>query len=390
MTAWPDDGGLVWSIDAFLDGHPGWRRRGRFAYGPCPACGRVGKAWLTAGLDGRPRVGCWSCGDWRGVKEGLGLSHARVWLRRAPLRLVPEPSSNAPDMVADADRLDAVYGVFLRHLPMSPEARWGALVEARGLPEHLVARLGALVGPVPTVGRTWNATRAALVADLHAVAPADFLDRVPELSRRAGGTFAVLHTRQHARYFEPWRDEHGRVVALRAYLGPQHVPKYLVSPGRTGAMVHFARGVDAAASDQVPWVFTEGWMKAEVAAHAMGCVAVGLPGISSRGAWARAIEAHQRLAPEAPAYVAFDAEAWTTRPDHAVLTLDFALALEHATGRAAGFAVWDARVNAAGRVAPKGIDDAIAAGVAVVLTDRAGLGRVLGPALDSWESARAA
>ncbi len=293
-------------------------------------------------------------------------------------------------MVADAEVLDAVYRVLLRHLELDAAGRDHVLCQQRGFSEALRDTVGPLIGPVPADGAAWMRLRERIVAELRPVASYETLIRVPELSARASRGLALLHTRLEAEYFEPWRDEQGRIVALRAYMGRDAEPKYMATGGRWGPMIHMAVGVPRAEVSAAAWVFTVGWMKAESVAHTSGCVAVALPGVSSRGAWARALQMKQELAPATPAFVAFDAEVWTTRPDIAVFALDFALAAEHASGRPAGFAVWDAAVGANGRPSPKGIDDAIAAGVEIEFTDRHGLGARLGPAIELWEDGRAA
>lgn len=371
---------------------PGWRQRARGLWrGPCPACSSRTGGWLVARDDGSARVGCWSCGDWKAVRDALGVTDARrSWRAPRPPHARATDGPRTLDMEADADVLDAVYLVLLSHLEFDDAGRQRVLGDDRGMAASLRDRVGALIGPVPRDRRNWERTRRAIVADLRTVAPFETLARVPELAARANQSLAVLHTRTHARYFEPWRDERGRIVALRAYMGRDAEPKYLATAGRWGPMVHFATGVPRDQIESVPWVFTEGWMKAEVAAHALGCVGVALPGVNSRGSWARALRAKQELAPHAPAVVAFDAEVWTTRPDITVHALDLALAIEHASGRPAEFAVWDAAVDEGGAVTPKGIDDAIVAGVPVRITDRAGFGTYLGPALERWEAGRAA
>ena len=379
------------SLDALRDRLPSGRVQGRFARGTCPVCESRTGAWITVTEDGRALAGCFSCGDWRGLRAALGIEEEGKGWRTGRFRPRPDGHGDAPDMVADADRLDAVYRVLLNHLSMTADQRRNALGRDRGIPLGIRNRMAPLLGPVPADAAAWRNTHAGIVADLLRVAAPEFLRRVPEIAAREGNSYAVLPTRRHAQYLEPWTDERGRIVALRAYMGrraPDH--KYLVTKGRWGPLAHFAFGVDPSASPHAPWVFTEGWMKAEVLAHHLGAVGVAFPGVTARSSWPRGIEALQRLAPDAPAYVAFDAEVWTTRLDLAVSALDLARAIEDATGRPAGFAVWDTTVGADGKVVPKGIDDAIAAGASVHLVDRAAFAAYLGPTLEAWERADAA
>lgn len=377
------------AFDALLVRLGGLRPHGRGARGPCPICDSRTGCWARVHEDGSVRVGCFACGDWKSLRALAGLDGS------TPLRFLPRPPSahaaRAPKMVEDADLLDAVYRVLLDALPMPADERRNVLGRARGIPADVRERMGALMGPVPADAGEWAQRRRKLVDDLRAVASYEFLVRVPEFARRANHSLAVLHTRTEAKYFEPWRDEEGRIVALRAYMGKQtEGPKYLATGGRTGPLAHFAFGVDRAQAATSRWVLTEGWMKAEVAAHALGVVAVGFPGATTKQSWARALEVIQRTAPAAPVSIAFDADAWTTNPDIAVAALELAYLVEEVTGRPAEFAVWDTRIDADGSVTPKGLDDAIAAGVEVRFVDRAGFGAFLGLALDAWEYADAA
>lgn len=385
----PAGGGAALTLADLASRREGWRVRGASARGPCPVCGSRTGGWAQVHDDGLPRVGCFSCGDWRGLLLAFGLDGGSPLAGR-PFHPPPSDSLEpAPDLVADAGILDAVYRVLLDAFPLSAEGRRNALGRDRGIPPEIRETMPPLLGPVPS-GPDWPRRHGAIVAALRRVAPDAFLRRVPELSARAGGSFAVLPARRRALYFEPWADELGRVVALRAYMGRRAPVKYLTSKGRVGPLVHFAFGVPRAQAARAPWVFTEGWMKAEVAARHLGAAGVGFPGVTARSSWRRAIQVKAALAPEAPAYVAFDAEVWLTRLDLARAALELAFELEEAAGRPAGFAVWDATVDAEGKVTPKGIDDAVAAGVEVRLVPRAGFAAVLEPTVDAWEGADAA
>ena len=386
----PWDAGRVLRLEDLADRVEGSRVRGALVRGRCPCCESRTGFWATVVSGGHARVGCWSCGDWRGIRSALGLdvSGDRVGPHFVPPRKRALPS--APDMVADADALHAVYSVLARHLQMSADQRRNALGRDRGIPPAIRDAMPALLGPVPMQPGVLRALHRALVSDLRSVAMPEFLRRVPELAAREGGSYALFPTGRAALYFEPWRDELGRTVALRAYMGRRAEARYLTSRGRTGPLVHFAFGVPAAETSRVPWVFTEGWMKAEVLAHALGAVGVAFAGVHMRSAWPRALEVLQRMAPDAPAYVAFDAEVWTTRPDLTLAALDLARTIEHATGRAAGFTAWDATVDGDGHARPKGIDDAIVAGTTVRFLDRLAFGAYMGPALAVWERVDAA
>jgi hypothetical protein len=75
--------------------------------------------------------------------------------------------------------------------------------------------MSPLLGPVPADPASWRRLHDQLIPALKHAAPDAFLRRVPELAARESGSFAVP-TRRRALYFEPWTDELGRVVALRA------------------------------------------------------------------------------------------------------------------------------------------------------------------------------
>jgi hypothetical protein len=379
------------SLADFVAGLTGWRIRGRHGRGPCPCCDSSTGGWVGVAPDGGLRVGCHACGDWKALRTAFGLDEGDT--RRRPRFAPPKPwrqRGNAPDLMADADALDRVYRAFLRHLPMTADQRRNVLGRDRGLSPELRSKLPPLLAPVPTDPTAWRHVHRGLVDDLRVVAPDEFLARVPELERREGNGYAVLPWRRDARYFEPWADEEGRIVALRAYMGKLAKPRYLTSEGRTGPLVHFAFGVPRDQIASVPWVFTEGWVKAEVLAHQLRCVAVGFPGVSARSSWPRAMEVLQRLAPDAPTYVAFDSEVWMNRLDLAVFELELARMIQLTTGRDAGFAVWDAALDADGKPEPKGIDDALVAGGTVRLVDRKAFATVIGPLVETWERAHAA
>ncbi len=374
---------------ADLAGRAGWEVRGNLARGACPLCGSSTGAWATVSAEGRPRVGCWACDDWRGLRARFGLDGAWAMGRWRPPP-APRGKTQALDMVTDAEALAAIYDVFARHLPMTAGQRRIVLERDRGIGPELHQRMAPLLGGLPTDDEARARVRRQIAEALREVAPPEILRRVPELAARRGGGHTVLARRDRAVYFEPWRDDEGRTVALRAYMGRRAERRYLASPGRTRPLLHVAFGVERDRIGTAPWILTEGWMKAEVAAHALGVVAVAFPGVTATGSWRRAIEIKQALAADAPLYVAFDAEAWTSRPDIAVHCLDLALEVQRATGREAGFVAWAAGVDTEGAARPKGIDDAIVAGARVHLVDRAGFARYLGAALDQWEGDHAA
>lgn len=373
-----------------LAARAGWRVRGRYARGSCPCCESGTAAWGTITSAGLLRVGCWACDDWRAIRDALGLGGTSG---AAPTRLAPPPSRNSSprslDMVGDAEVLDAAYRVFARHLAMPADQRRRILGRDRGLSTALRERVGPLLAGPPADPAVRSRFDRLLVEDLRRVAPDDVLARVPELWARPGSGHVVLGSFRGAQYLEPWCDEQTRVVALRAYMGKRAEPRYKTCAGRWGPLLHFAYGVPREDASSVPWVLTEGWMKAEVAAHALGVVAVAFAGVNQKRAWERALAVKGSIAPEAPLFIAFDAEAWTTRPDIAIHALELARLAWRTEGRTAGFAAWETDV-VDGKPEPKGIDDALVAGVEVQLVDRLGFAGYLWPALDRWEAHAAA
>ncbi|MEZ6010107.1 MAG: hypothetical protein R3F05_20420 [Planctomycetota bacterium] len=210
----------------------------------------------------------------------------------------------------------------------------------------------------------------------------------PELAIRRGGGLLILNSQRGARHLEPWHDEHGRIVALRGY-HPGTDNKYKTTAGRTGPKLHFAYGVPRSEIADCPWLFTEAWMKAEVAAHALGCVAVAFAGVQGPTSWERALAVKREIAPDAPSYVAFDAEVWTTKPHIAKQAFTLAKLVRWREGRLAGFACWETPITK-GAPAQKGIDDAIAAGLDMQLLDWHGFAPVMDRAFKRWRSRVAA
>lgn len=359
------------------------------ARGRCPACDSRTAAWGAINSDGAARVGCHACHDWEAIRQLLRLD-AGAGSPPPRFRATPAAKSEADVlcMEQDADDLDAVYRVFARHLPLAAEARRAELARKRRIPQHVRA---AMTQPLRSLGRFRgpdDQVARRIVADLARILPRERLRGVPELEARKQGSFVVLRSQREARYLEPWMDEQGRIVALRGYHGKLGM-KYRTTAGRSGPMVHVAFGVPRERAAEVPWIFTEAWMKAEVAAHALGVVAVAFAGANHRCAWERGLRIKRRVAPDAPTYIGFDADAWTTNPDIAVAMLELAGLVRRREGRCAGFAAWAVQI-VKGVPEPKGIDDAIVAGLEVQLVGRQEFGRYLGPTLDMWESHEAA
>lgn len=374
MTAWFDRGRVV-----------GDRVRGQ-----CPLCGSSDGAWARVMPDGAAKVGCHGCDDWRGLRQRFDLNPGGTLHLR---RFVPPPSEEASgdsvDVERDAEFLGEVYAVMAKHLVMGSKARWNHLARRR-VPRAIQSAMTPLLAGLPRDSGARARTRRLIGADLRGLAPVDELRRVPGIEGRPNGGIAVLPRTSKVQYFEPWTDERGRITSLRRYMGARCEDKYRVLKGTRGAVIHVAIGCPHAEIGTVPWIFTEGWMKAEVAAHHFGCVAVAFPGVFQKKSWRRAIRIKRRLASDSPSFVAFDAEVWTTRPDFACAALELTAELQSAGEPEVGYAVWDAESDGLGKVTPKGIDDAICDGVPVRLGSRQDLAGRLGHALRRWTHGQAA
>lgn len=382
----PEPGGhSLGELAARLD----WRVRGSWARGRCPLCDARTAGWALVDGQGRARVGCFSCERWQELRRLLGLDGGQD--RPAPTFVPTKAHGSGPKalcMEQDADVLAGVYEIMSRHMAMPAEQRRRVLGRDRGIPAGLREGMAPLLRSLPAGQPAHEATARAMLAELKAAFDYELLRRVPELLGRRGQGLALASSLRTAAYLEPWRDEQGRTLALRGYFREGDA-KYRTTYGRWGPLLHVAYGVPRDAAKHVPWLLTEGWMKAEVAAQALGVVAVAFPGVSAKASWQRALRIKQRIAPDAPTYVAYDAEVWTTRPDIATTAFDLAREVRWIEGRCAGFAAWSAE-PAEGGVSPKGIDDAIVGGREVRLVDRLAFGEYLAPALERWEGRDAA
>jgi P4 family phage/plasmid primase-like protien len=335
---------------------------------PCPICG--GRSWCqTIGPD---RAQCMrvALGSYKHITQADGST---AYLHR--LGGAEPPADVAalrpPARRADAAARDAVYTALLAFFTLEARSPRRAALRARGLTDERIDRAG--YRDFPGVTKRWAAARGLF----RQFGPAAL--GVPGVVVRAGQHGPYLTVGGADGLLIPVRDAAGRVVALKVrrddpYGGPPADPKYLyltskradwAGPSAEDAL-HVPAGTDLAG----PVLrVTEGALKADVAAALAGDVpTVGMPSCS---AWRKAAA----LVADRPAVtevrVALDAD-FRTNPQVAAGVRDLLAAVTR-LGRAARLEVWDG-------AAAKGIDDALAAGVAV---------RALDPDESAAEAARA-
>jgi hypothetical protein len=320
-----------------------WRRVS--AGNPCPVCRHAD--WCSISADGTlaacRRV---EAGAWRSKTDRAG---APVYLHRLDGRAAatptppPQPGGHAPEK-ADADTLHRVYSALLAALPLS-KAHQEAL-QRRGLGDADIDRRGYRTMPVQG--------RARIAGDL--------LDRFGDAMLRVPGV--IVREPDGRRYLTlagvagllvPVRDTAGRIVALlcRRDDASDGRGKYLYlsstkagGPG-PGAPAHVPLGVTAPCP---VFRLTEGALKADVAQALSGLPTVGAAGL----AWRPALDVLKVLGCQT-VRLAYDMDA-QDKPTVARALSACAEALS-AAGVAIELERWPAEY--------KGIDDALAAGVAV-------------------------
>jgi Domain of unknown function (DUF3854) len=206
---------------------------------------------------------------------------------------------------ADADRCDAVYRYLLgNYLNLTPEHGTG-LLEARGLPDVVIAaKLYASTPP---------ATRAS---DVCAKLSERFdLTGVPGFYR---GEDDAWRMNIHAQgLFIPSRDAQGRIVAcqIRCDAGDIRYLWFSSSGMRlgasSGAPVHFAKPDLVKQSGRA--LITEGALKADIIAELDESAVIGLPGVSSFNPDTLSQQLRESLPELRTLTIAFDAD-WREKP----------------------------------------------------------------------------
>ena len=325
---------------------PRWRnvRRGD----PCGICGKA--SWCSRSDDG-----AWAlCRRVDGGEHRVDRSGCDYWLHRlgsgpaAPPEIPGEPCVER----AEAGDLDRVYRAVLAQLTLSHAHRADLL--RRGLGD--VAIEAGLYRSLSKTGR------AGLARELVERFPARLLASVPGFSVREGERGSYPSFGGTPGLVIPVRDVHGLVVALKVRRDDDEEPRYLYvsstargGPG-PGAPVHVAypSGWDESAwpgSDRLLRL-TEGELKAHVATALSGVLTVSVPGVS---AWRGALAVLAALAPSR-VLLAFDADALSN--PHVAQAAEATAAALVERGFEVAVESWDPALA-------KGIDDALAAGVAI-------------------------
>lgn len=308
---------------------------------------RQGTAWIGRcpwhGDRGRPNLAvfpatdtwhCFACGahgdglDWLARLQGTSLAAViRADHPADPPRAVPvvpgEPGADvatrhrAYTALIHAGRLTAAHGAWLLARRMDPDrARQRGYVSVRPGPAPLDPGTDGIPGFYRVHGRWHLAGPAGLAIPVRDVA----------------GHIQALHVRADD-------DGHGKY-------------RWLSSPQRpggasSGAPVHVARGAGT-----VVWV-TEGPLKADVAARALGVPVLGVPGVS---VWRRALPVLRTLRP-ARVVLAFDQDPVPTTAAAVAAQVDGFARACRARGWPVAVAHWDP--------ACKGLDDALRVGASV-------------------------
>jgi hypothetical protein len=314
---------------------------------PCPICEKPD--WCAASAD-KSVVACRrvQSGAFKTKTDKAGVPvylHRRDGSSRLQDSAPPLSSAgeNVPDR-ADADTLGSVYSALLAAFPISEPHR--ASLRSRGLSERDIDDRGYATLPVQG--------RARVAADLHQRF-GEKLSRVPGIVTKTRDGKPYLTIAGAAGILVPVRDIEGRIVAIMVRRdGDAEGPRYTYLSSRKaggpspGSPVHVPRGV-VGPSGVVR--VTEGTLKADIAHALSGLATLGLPGL---GATDSAIQILHQLG-ATTVRLALDNDARDKLP--------VARALANLAERAAV-----AGIEVELEVWPgthKGIDDALASGVAI-------------------------
>ena len=314
---------------------------------PCPICGKSDYCALT--VDGRlakcMRV---EAGAFRTDRDKNGSPfylHRLGGEARSTFELPPDTGSAGAHR-ANPDSLHAVYDALLGGLILSANHR--EQLHRRGLTDDEIDR--RLYRSLPVQGR------AAKARELGERFGAEVLLSVPGFVRRNKDGRQYVTIAGQAGLLVPVRDTAGRIAALKIRRdGSDNRSRrysYLTSVNdcgpSPGAPVHAPLGLTGPCTTAR---LTEGELKADVATALSGLATIGLPGVAH---WKAVLPLLRELR-TTTVRIAFDADA----ADKAAVARALAACVEGLAPE--GFAVEVARWDAE----HKGIDDALAAGVAV-------------------------
>lgn len=314
------------------------RRRGHWFVGRCPFHPDSHPSLVVW-----PKTGTWKCMTCSPVRDDVigfvvrwkscSVGEALKWLEQEAPELLstphrPEPDE-APAVASLADR-HATYEALLGASGLAAAHR--EALHQRGLTDRAIARAGL----------------ASIAPGLAPVQPA--AAGIPGFARK-GGRWRIIGPTGLA---IPVRTVEGQIQAVHVRADDSSRGKYrwlstpapYVGGAASGAPVHVVRGVD-----DVVWV-TEGPLKAIVAQARLGHTVLGVPGV---GAWAPVREIIQSLQPKR-VMLAFDRDPNPSTAEHVALHTD-------RLARSLAEAGWDVMV--ARWDGPKGLDDALVAGVAM-------------------------
>jgi len=258
--------------------------------------------------------------------------------------------------VAEPGRLDAAYRALLRHPDLALRTRHRDALAARGLDAEAIAANGYATLPP---GQRTGVVRA--------VAERVDLAGVPGVYRKRSGTAVYPALAGAPGLLVPVRDESGRIRGAQARVdepGSGGRYRWVSSANReagtgSGTPMHWTLAGDRAGA---LWV-TEGPLKADITAHLSGHRVLAVAGVHA-GQAARILEELEAVGWSRSRTVVLAPDAdYRTNPT--VLRAWVAIGTRLAErGYRVEVACWP--TNASG--APKGIDDALAAGVAISVT----------------------
>lgn len=335
---------------------------------PCPICGHDG--WCRITRD-RQMVLCRRARRPDGVQRRTRTGSA--WLHK----LTPGEWAHTIDVhdedaepgvqVAPDTKLDAVYRALIAACPLTP-GHLAALQHRGFVSDADLAQFGSLTeaDPIDDLFRSLGGRRP--IDDV----PGFYQGRDREY-RVSGRTGLLI----------PVRNADGLIVRMRVRVddaGDGGKYRYLSAQkgwnaAKSGVAAHvpLAARALAATDPTAPWVLTEGEFKAERVCADWRRPAIGIPGV---GAWDTALPILRAVGAQS-VVLAWDADA-RTNPAVAAALRDVTLALsadghvdafgkpaDDRAGRtfAVSIVTWDAPAGADGKPSPKGIDDALAAGV---------------------------
>ena len=316
----------------------------------CPVCGQPD--WCAVSSDGRV-ARCMRIVDGPGVisrEDSAGVPYGLAFLTdgdgpRDPSRYQPDPDPPR----ADLEVLHRVYSALLDALDLSPAHRMA--LRARRLPDDSIdARGYRTLPPESERRRVMGTLRAALGGTIP--------DDVPGVHRgKLSGCAGIVI---------PVRTGDGRVRALKVRADDAKAPKYSwVSSSQdggpsSGAPCHVPVSMGCPGEVRI----TEGPLKADIATHLSGLLTLGIAGCSS----ARSAVEHMKTLRVERVRLAWDMDARDN--PHVAAGLRLAARIYREEGFAVAVETWDPSAG-------KGIDDALAAGVAPTVHTGDAVDRVL-------------